>query len=321
MRLLALLSSDVEGALAVQRAGWVPFLQEAALAPDCKLSSGGARALLHVESALASRRPQHPHSALRFPLPLPLPPAECELLPEPGGGGGGAAPPPLPAGASGAGGGAGSPGSPAQELLQEASQAWRGVKRRLELQLDAVGAPRRAAPGPAASASCCQRPLLPLLSALLAPHRPPAWLPLLGWAARPAWLFANPPLTHPYTHAHTPAAQPGATRPPPGAARRRAPVRPAGTPPLGAGAGGHRLQHRGCAPGLAPAAWPLLPPAPAPAGRTPAGAGVGGWCVVGWGLVGWVGEGGGGGRRLAARAAPPHASRTRPAPPLPQTRR
>jgi pimeloyl-ACP methyl ester carboxylesterase len=55
-RLLALLSADQNGAVAIQEGGWVPWLQHLAVTSDCKLSSSAARTLLHIESARAVER-------------------------------------------------------------------------------------------------------------------------------------------------------------------------------------------------------------------------------------------------------------------------
>jgi hypothetical protein len=55
-RLLALLSADQNGAVAIQEGGWIPWLQYLAVTSDCKVSSSAARALLHIESARAVER-------------------------------------------------------------------------------------------------------------------------------------------------------------------------------------------------------------------------------------------------------------------------
>lgn len=55
-RLLALLSADQNGAVAIQEGGWIPWLQHLALTSDCKVSSSAARTLLHIESTRAVER-------------------------------------------------------------------------------------------------------------------------------------------------------------------------------------------------------------------------------------------------------------------------
>ena len=155
VRMLAMISCDMAGAVAVQQAGWVPWLQDVALSEDCKLGSSAARALLHIESAQAGRRKRRSRGGFAL---LPLPQAPPELLPDRIDVGVEAAAASGAAAANGgrkmmeqgarAGGGCGGAlvhAVPAQELLQDAlhdAQAkLRGVKRKLERQLDAVRDP------------------------------------------------------------------------------------------------------------------------------------------------------------------------------------
>jgi hypothetical protein len=165
VRMLAMLGSDVAGAAAVQRAGWIPWLQELAVSQDLKLSSCASRALLHIESAAATQRRgalaslAAPAAAAAAALPPPLlllRPLQEPLLPsladaaeaaaaaeeatadesDGAAAGGGTS----PGGASSSCSGS-SVAAEAAEVLDDARQALAHVKRRLDRQLDAVRPP------------------------------------------------------------------------------------------------------------------------------------------------------------------------------------
>ncbi|KAL4419867.1 hypothetical protein ABPG75_006965 [Micractinium tetrahymenae] len=149
VRLLAMLACDKAGAGEVEAAGWIPWLQDLALSQDLKISSCASRALLHIESAVATERPGLARLALSRAA---LRSAGAPLLPTEQHGVADAAAAAAAALGSPAGGPQkGAPGSPrgeaagmvaeAAEMLGEARHALVQARRRLDRKLDAVRPP------------------------------------------------------------------------------------------------------------------------------------------------------------------------------------